>query len=201
VARPPVLLWQNPWVRFSVTMGELHHRRSLRLRGYDYASPGAYFVTVCARDRSCLFGEVLNGAMICNALGGVVADAWDALTDHYPRLTLDAFVVMPNHVHGIMIIRQATRPDRRGDACVAPTTADANPRPAGPARGSVGAIVGSLKSAAAQHINGLRGTPGARIWQRGYYERIIRNEGELNRIRQYVAGNPRHWPEDAENPG
>jgi hypothetical protein len=82
--------------------------------------------------------------MICNAFGGVVTDVWDALPDHYAWLMLDAFVVMPNHVHGIIIIRQATRPDRRGDACVAPTTADADPRPAGPARGSVGAIVGSL---------------------------------------------------------
>jgi putative transposase len=179
----------------------LHHRRSIRLRGHDYSAPGATFVTVCLRDRRCLFGDVVDGVMICNVFGGVVTDMWKALPGHHAQVLLDAFIVMPNHVHGIIVIRRPTRPDRRGDACVAPTTADAKPRPAGPACGSVGAIVGSLKSAAAQHINGLRGTPGARIWQHGYYERIIRNEGELNRIRQYVAENPQHWFEDAENPG
>jgi putative transposase len=111
---------QGHQVRFPPTMGELHHRRSLRVRGYDYASAGAYFVTVCTRDRKCLFGEVVNGAMICNAFGGVVTNVWNALPDHYARLTLDTFVVMPNHVHGIIVIRRATRPDRRGDACVRP---------------------------------------------------------------------------------
>ena len=121
-------------------MADRQRRRSIRLTGHDDASPAAYFVTVCTQGRACLFGEVMHGAMIWNEAGGIVADAWNALPTDFRHVAPDAFVVMPNHVHGV-IHRQ----------------------PPGPARGSVGAIVGSFKSAVARIVNAQRGTPGALV--------------------------------------
>ncbi len=188
---------------------ERHGRRSMRLQGYDYSQAGAYFLTICTADRRMLFGDVVNHRMVLNEAGRIVADEWLGSARIRPEIELDAWVVMPNHIHGILTITdvgggcdRGSRPDQRslttgvgvagrGDRRVAPT---------GPGPGSVGAIVAGFKSASAKRINAFRGTPGVSVWQRNYYEHVIRFEAVLNRIRQYIAENPARWAEDPENP-
>lgn len=188
---------------------ELYHRRSIRLKGYDYTRPGAYFITVCTRDRACLFGEVKAGKVELNQWGIIVQECWHDLPKHFSNVKLDSFVVMPNHVHGIVII---TRSPCRGDAGVAPTyqpysshrrhpaSVSAPAVPCGPKPASIGAIVGSFKSAVTRRINELRQTPAAPVWQRNYYEHIIRDDASLERIRAYIRNNPLQWALDRENP-
>ncbi len=179
------------------------NRRSIRLRGYDYTQAGAYFVTIVTQDRAHLFGEVVGGDMRLNEYGQMVREEWfrAAALRPYVQLFDDEFVVMPNHVHGIIWIVDDNddNDDVGATRRVAPTpTATVIPR--GPVSGSIGAIVGQFKSAVARRINALRGTPGASVWQRNYYEHIIRNNEALNRIRQYIADNPIRWELDHENP-
>jgi len=179
-------------------MRHKNHRRSIRLKGYDYTQAGAYFVTICTKDRACLFGDVADGVMRLNQMGHIVRQCWLAIPDHFPHVLLDEFVVMPNHVHGILVIMPT---HDVGATHASPLQNDDTPtRPRGPQPRSVASIVGSFKSAAAKRINEHRGTPGAPIWQRNYYEHIIRDDESLNRIRQYIAENPLHWYLDRENP-
>ncbi len=179
------------------------NRRSIRLKGYDYSQVGAYFLTVCAQDRACLFGEVVNGEMRLNEYGQIAHAEWfrAAALRPYVQLFDDEFVVMPNHVHGIIwIVEDNDHGDDVGATRrVAPTPA-APVIPRGPLSGSIGAIVGQFKSAVARRINTLRGTPDMPVWQRNYYEHIIRSEESLLRIRQYIADNPTRWEMDSENP-
>ena len=189
-----------------------HHRRSIRLKGYDYTQAGAYFVTIVTHDRECLFGEVVDGVMWLNAFGEIVRDEWfrTAVVRPYVMLDPDEFVVMPNHVHGIIWITcgrgdPVGRPydpvGRPHDPVGRPHDNDCDDqRPHGPAAGSVGAIIGQIKSIAAKRINALRGTPAAPVWGRNYYEHIIRYETSLNRIRRYIAANPSRWAEDRDHP-
>jgi len=171
------------------------HRRSLRLQGYDYAQAGAYFVTLCTRGRECLFGEIVDGAMRPNDAGSAVSDEWfkTARIREHVRLNADEFVVMPNHVHGILWIVDAGATRR-----VAPTRP--GPRPAGPVSGSVGAIMAQFKSVVTKRINALRGTSGMQVWQRNFHEHIIRDDDTLSRIREYIVNNPLQWALDRENP-
>jgi len=218
---------------------KIHHRRSIRLKGYDYAHPGWYFVTVCTRDRKCLLGEVVDAEMRMNDSGRVVQQIWYATEKVRSEVRLDAFVVMPNHLHGIIQIVGATRRVAQGEATPRPcigggvAQGEATPRPYGkgfrlvgatrwvaqgealprpyrargnqqrphgPARGSVGAIVGQMKSLSQKAINRQRGTPGAPVWERNYFEHVIRNSHALQRCREYICNNPLRWPYDAENP-
>ena len=160
-------------------------RRSIRLKGYDYSKAGAYFVTICTRNRQCLFGDIADGKMVLNDVGQMVCKAWEWLATQYDYVELYEWVIMPNHMHGIIVIA-----DGRGGSRTAPT---GNRKP-------VGRLVGAFKTVSTKRINRLHGTPGAKLWQRNYYERIIRNDAELNRIREYIAGNPRRWDMDRENP-
>lgn len=171
-----------------------HHRRSIRLRGYDYAQAGAYFVTICANHRVCLFGEVADGEMIPSSLGRIVAQCWDDIPRHVARVSLDAAVVMPNHIHGIVLIEH--RVEEEGTACRAPTSE----RFGRPVSGSLPTVVRSFKAASTRLINEQRGTPGQTIWQRNYYEHVIRNEASLTRLRDYIAANPARWAEDQLHP-
>jgi putative transposase len=175
-----------------------HRRRSIRLPEYNYAQPGAYFITICAHQHACLFGTILDGEMQLNEMGRVVQACWDEIPAHFAQVELDAFVVMPNHVHGIVVICEDDSIGAR-HACVGATHASPLPRRAnGPQPKSIAAIVGSFKSAVTKRMNELRNTPGAPVWQRNYYERIIRNEAELNAVREYIANNPQRWAEDEE---
>jgi putative transposase len=195
-----------------------HHRRSIRWFGYDYAEAGAYFVTLCVEGHLCLFGEIVGDAMRMNEAGCMVQTTWDELPGHYPGVETDAFVVMPNHIHGI--IRLCERPVGAGPrACPASevsvrTGRKGQPRGAAPTRidgrGATGAlslgdVVQRFKMLTTKrYANGVRqqGWPvfRGRLWQRNYYEHVIRGEESLNRIRRYIADNPASWAFDEENP-
>jgi REP element-mobilizing transposase RayT len=188
---------------------EIHHRRSIRLQGYDYSLTGAYFVTLCSDHRKCLFGEILGEEMRINHYGRIVQIAWDELPDHYPGVALDAFVIMPNHVHGIIILTNGNFTSSPGAGLKpAPTKNVPGLKPVGagfkpaPTRlHGLPEIVRALKTFSAKNINLLRSTPGVPVWQRNYYERGIRNEEELNAARQYITDNPARWAEDRNHPG
>jgi len=170
---------------------DTHRRRSIRLRNYDYSKCGAYYVTVCCASRECLLGRVADGRMHKSAAGEVVEACWNEIPAHFARVQLDDFVVMPNHAHGIIILGEG----RRGVACYAPTRKGL----AGPRPGSLGAVVRSFKSAATRRIAKTRGGRRESVWQPNYYEHVMRNESDLNRIRQYIRNNPRRWHLDREN--
>jgi REP element-mobilizing transposase RayT len=191
-------IWATPISDTSASllfMVDLHarHRRSIRLPGYVYAQAGWYFVTICTRERKCLFGDVEGGTMRLNPDGQIVKELWEDLPNHFQYLTLEQFTLMPNHLHGILIIAE----HRRGTACRAPTRSEAFGKPV---PGSLPTIILSFKSAAPKSINHIRSSPSALVWQRNYYEHVIRNEKTLNRIRQYIIDNPAKWGEDPENP-
>lgn len=170
-----------------------HHRRSIRLKGYDYTAAGAYFVTNVTHQRECLFGEMVDGEMRLNPLGEIAAWAWEWLAQQYPYVDLDAWVVMPNHIHGILVMDVGARPSpsvgARRDA----------PLPI-IKRKPLGQLIGAFKTVSAKRINEHRATPGHPVWQRNYYEHIIRNEAALGRIRAYIHNNPAQWALDNDNP-
>ncbi len=164
----------------------------MRLKGYDYAQAGAYFVTICVQDRLCLFGEVVDGLLVSNRYSALVARAWSDLPNHYPHVSLDQFVVMPNHVHGIIVLADIGadfKPAVRAGLKPAPTKRYALPE-----------IVRAFKTFSARRINEIRQTPGTSVWQRNYYEHIIRSEADYTRIAEYVIDNPRRWSEDSLHP-
>jgi REP element-mobilizing transposase RayT len=173
-------------------------RRTIRLREYDYSSPGAYFVTICSSERRTVF----DSREMCSML----EETWRRIADHFPNALTDEFVVMPNHVHGIVWIVEGDVSDERSLAGPRGVGAQhAAPLPGHGVRpfvqpGSLGAIVRSFKAAVVRRINLAMGMPGARIWQRNYYERVVRDEKELQRAREYIALNPLKWQLDRENP-
>lgn len=185
---------------------DLHHRRSIRLREFDYSSAGAYFVTLCVQGRECLFGSVVDGSMQLNEAGRMVEGAWRALAERFPKVVVDEFVVMPNHLHGVILLNE-----RRGEPCVRPNfrggggQGEHKVRPYGTADFSLGRICQAFKSlTTVEYVRGVKdhdwsSFPG-RLWQRNYHERVIRNEGELIGIREYIQNNPLKWHDDEENP-
>ena len=164
-------------------------RHSFRLPYDDYSQSGVYFVTICVHDRRCMFGEVKDRATFLNELGQLVVSEWLRTPVVRPQAVLDQYVVMPNHVHAMIAIEDS----RRG---VSPY---ARPIFRSPSQ-TVGAIVRGFKSATTRRINEIRGTAGRMIWQRNYYEHVVRNDNELARIREYIANNPLQWSLDRENP-
>jgi putative transposase len=171
-----------------------HHRRSIRLPGYDYSRESAYFLTICSAGRVCIFGQVIDGRMRLSAAGEIVNEEWDRSAQVRSELRLDAFVVMPNHIHGIVLIGTPpgvvfqTRAPGRG-----------TPGRLRPPR-SLPSFVAGFKSSVTSRINAIRGTPGEPVWQRNYYEHIARNAADLERIRRYIVANPARWSIDRENP-
>jgi len=163
-----------------------HHRRSLRLKGYDYSRAGAYFVTICTHGRECLFGEIMDGEMRLNAAGQAAQADWVRLPERFQSIELDEFVIMPNHLHGIILVGAGLAPPGgKGAASSAPT---------------LGHILRAFKSISAIAVNRLLGRSGRSVWQRNYYEHIVRNENELAHIREYIANNHAQWALDRENP-
>ena len=159
---------------------ERWHRRSIRLPGYDYASNNAYFVTMVVKNRECLFED--------ERYSSIVDWAWRQLAVLNDHVVLDEYVIMPNHFHGILITDA-----RRGGSRTAPTNAPT-------ARKPLGRLIGSFKTMSTKGINLLREAPGLQVWQRNYYEHIVRDDTELARIRQYILDNPGNWETDPENP-
>jgi putative transposase len=224
---------------------DLHHRRSIRLKAFDYTSAGAYFITICTQDRACLFGDVADGQVRLNAAGRMVGAVWSELPGHYPGVEVDAFIVVPTHVHGIIVLVGAgprACPDDAGPrACpdqadarrqtgqpqgVAPTIApgpracpnqvaspnaigDRPPRPGQP-RGvaptmSLADVVHRFKTLTTKRYTaGVHQSQwpafAGRLWQRNYFEHIVRDAADLDRIRQYIEDNPARWAEDPDNP-
>jgi len=173
---------------------EIHHRRSIRLKGYDYSSTGAYFVTICVHQRECLFGEVCDGGMLVNPCGSVVESIWGGLSERFSGIILDAHVIMPNHFHGIIII------DGVGAPLAAPEKYSESCKGAASGAPTVGSIVRVFKSLSAIAVNRLLDRSERPLWQRNYHERIIRNDAELNAARKYIGENPLKWDMDTENP-
>lgn len=169
-----------------------HHRRSIRLPDYNYASEGAYFVTICAFRKQHIFGELSDDNVLLNEFGEIVNEEWIKTPQIRPEVALDSFVIMPNHFHAILWILK-TNDDKRGAQPCAPT--DESAGLARPAR-SLGAIIAGFKSSVTIRINSIRETLGSPVWQRNYYEHIIRNEQSLNKLRQYILSNPARWVED-----
>lgn len=174
----------------------LHQRRSIRLRGYDYSQAGAYFVTIVTWRRETLFGDVVNGVMVLNDFGGIVREEWERTAFIRPRVVLGAFVIMPNHIHGILTFTDNVVNDVNAGATrrVAPALSTTLQS------GSLGAVIGQFKSIVTKRINGLQNVSGRPVWQRNYHERIIRDESEMDRITRYIEVNPSRWAEDKENP-
>ncbi|MDP6823741.1 MAG: transposase [Dehalococcoidia bacterium] len=163
---------------------DVHRRRSLRLPGYDYRGSGGYFVTICAQDRACLFGEIVGDRMQLNGAGLMVHTAWNELPAFYPSVGIDGFVVMPNHLHGII-----NRPDDIHDVTL-----------------SLGDVVQRFKTiTTTRYITGVRRSGWqrfrGRLWQRNYYEHVVRDDDDRNRIRRYIHENPLRWSLDPANPG
>lgn len=185
-----------------------HHRRSIRLKGYDYTQAGAYFVTIVTHQRECLCGEINNGVLQLNPQGQRIAECWEALARHFPFPELDSYVIMPNHLHGIVVLTRALIDERRGEAFAetsaqreASAQANASPLPPrGTKPGSLNAVIQNFKSVSTRKINQMQNTAGNIIWQRNYYEHIIHSEPELERIRAYIENNPAQWTHDTENP-
>lgn len=165
-----------------------HHRNSIRLRQYDYASHGAYFVTICTALKRDLFGEIVDGQMRLNPLGQIVLEEWHRSSEIRTEIELDAFVVMPNHIHGIVWITRDSLDAPVGVHGRAPLRKSVAYRPPR----SLGSFVAGLKSAATRRINESRGIPGVPVWQRNYFERVVR-ANELEGTRAYILENPLRW--------
>ena len=175
------------------------------MTGYDYSTSGYYFVTICTQNRECLFGEIVAGKMVLNTSGKIVEMIWTTLPKRHD-VELDEIQVMPNHVHLIINIVGATlvvAPLPWGIKSRAGITMDlrAGIKPAP----TVGDIIGAFKSLTThEYIIGVKNNEwkpfDKRLWQRNYYERIIRSEKELNETRRYIRDNPTNWEKDIENP-
>ena len=169
-------------------------RRATRLRDYDYGQAGGYFVTICVQNQECLFGEIIGGQLKLNEIGKIVVECWNRISQHFFSVELDVCVVMPNHVHGIIVLgtrgasfprpSRSSQPNRRGEVS-SPT---------------LGQVVAYFKYQSTKSINQHRDMPGTRIWQRNYYDHVIRDNIDLQRIRQYITDNPMQWELDQLHP-
>jgi len=174
-------------------MTEYPQRKSPRLQDYDYTQAGAYFVTICTHDRKRIFGHIDDGEVVCNQMGDIVNEQWIQTGVLRDYVELDMFVVMPNHVHGILMIVESEE-DRRGMMHHAPTTRKrefSKPIPR-----SLSSIIGTFKAAVTRHIRRLPNPPDHPIWQRNFHDHIIRNPDDLHRLREYVLYNPARWEAD-----
>ena len=216
----------------------LPQRRAMRLRGYDYSQPGAYFVSICAQHRKCLFGTIIDGQMRLNEIGEIVVECWSRIPQHFPSVELGEYVIMPNHIHGIIALNivgaRSPRPIGEEQSIsptvgarsprpigeeqsISPTVGARSPRPIGeeqsisPTVGarsprpsdnspSLGKIVAYFKYQSTKHINQHHNMPGTRIWQRNYYDHVIRDDTDLQRIRRYIQDNPMKWALDQLHP-
>ena len=185
-------------------------RKPIRLKGYDYGRAGAYFISIVTQGRLCLFGDIVDGEMCSNDAGQMLRQVWDGMPDRFLSIEMDEFVVMPNHIHRVIIIRQSTlaydqpvgasivgaqsssdiHSDTRATTRVAPTLGD---------------VVGTYKSlTTTEYGKGVRNMAwppfDKRLWQRNYYDHIIRNDEEWDRVREYISGNPMLWKTDSESP-
>ncbi|EGK03208.1 transposase [Dysgonomonas gadei] len=179
----------------------ISQRRSIRLYEYDYSQEGLYFVTICTQDKVCLFGEIVEEEMVLNDVGKMIDEQWHNLKQYYANIDLHEYIVMPNHIHGIIQIVDdvvgvplvGTRNMGNGQPQgIAPTKQNSK---------SLGDIIGSFKSITTNsYINGVKQNDwpafNGKLWQRNYYEHIIRNDDSYQKITEYICENPKHWQTD-----
>ncbi|WP_129594201.1 transposase [Seramator thermalis] len=195
-----------------------HNRHSIRLQGYDYAQPGVYFITIVAHDRKCLFGEIVNGDMRMNECGEMARQCWLEIPNHFPQTQLDEYIIMPDHIHGIIIINDFPIVGAKNFSPLpfepSPRSCQPSPQPSEPSPNNmgtkifsprpnttpfrspsqtIGSIVRGFKIGVTKWMH--QNTDIQNVWQRNYYEHIVRNADELHRIRQYIRNNPRNWRE------
>jgi REP element-mobilizing transposase RayT len=177
---------------------KIKSRRSIRLKDYNYSDEGTYFVTICTKGHKCIFGDVMDGGIRLNEYGKIAEACLLDIKNHIDKIELDSFVIMPNHIHGIICIKYDTNLGARH----AVPLQDASKRESfgRPISSPLSTVIRSFKSAVSRQINKIENTSGKTIWQRNYYERVIRDEDELDRIREYISENPMKWEFDPENP-
>jgi putative transposase len=188
---------------------EFHHRRSIRLKDYDYSQKGACFVTICTGNRRCLFGNICDGKLSTNDAGKMIQQVWDQLPFYYNGINIDQFQIMPNHIHGIIVITDSVGAGPR--ACPDPgqpqgvvRSNPGQPQGVAPTMSLPNAIHRFKTMTTKQYTDGVKQNgwqpfPG-KLWQRNYYEHVIRDDNELNRIREYIMTNPLNWNSDKYNP-
>ncbi len=167
---------------------DVHHRKSIRLRDYDYSQSGAYFVTICTKNKECLLGDVVDGKIVLNDIGKFVQQCWLNIPEHFPNGTVDEYIIMPNHIHGIVIITVGANnysPLQNEQLFQSPSR-------------TIGSIIRGFKIGVTKWSR--QNTDMYTLWQRNYYEHIIRNEGDMNTILEYIVNNPLRWMEDENNP-
>ena len=213
---------------------ETHRRRSLRLKGYDYTHVGAYFVTIVTQKRLCLFGDIVGKGMRLNEAGQMACRVWEALSQRFPGIEIDMFVVMPNHLHGIIVINQPNRAttrvaptkstnigaglvpaqnteDRTKNTAFTPSRVTTRVTPTGGVDDStkdpfaLGDVIGAYKSlTTVEYVRSVKTMDWipfhGRLWQRNYYEHVVRHEESLRELQQYILDNPAQWAFDKENP-
>jgi len=180
---------------------EDNRRRSVRLRGFDYASRGFFFVTICTHKKQRTLGKIINYESQLSTVGNIVQECWQAIPEHFSNVRLDEWVIMPNHLHGIVVIKypKGYDPSAKGTACRAPTTIATHYEEFGqPVASSLPTIIRSFKSAVTKRVNKLATNPSP-LWQRNYFEHVIRDEESMNKIRNYIWENPIHWWQDEYN--
>ena len=170
--------------------------QSNRLKGYDYASEGAYFITICCKDRESLFGEILDGKMVLNDLGKIAYQEWEKTEKIRKNIYVDEFVVMPNHVHGILVIDES---EICRDTVHRVSTGPQIQQFGKPTKNSIPTIIRSYKATVTKQIHEKGFLLDQKIWQSNYYDRIVRSEDELYRIQEYIIRNPEKWDEDRNN--
>jgi Transposase and inactivated derivatives len=187
-----------------------HHRRSIRLKGYDYSSEGAYYVTVVTQGRECLFGKIIDGEMRLDEYGKIVQKWWNEIPIHFPNVELGAFIIMPNHVHGIIFITTKRRgevvspydnPNNNIQDAHIDDTFNLGRETLPPRKRTLGQIVAYFKYQSTKEMNHIETDKAiTKFWQRNYYEHIIRDEKDLQNKSNYIQANPWLWNDDDDNP-
>ncbi len=179
-------------------ISEKHRRRSIRLQGYDYSQAGAYFVTICTWNRECIFGDIEscrgNSRIALNEHGKVAEKYFGNIEEHFDNVHVEEFIIMPNHIHAIIFIDQTVGVNIRAIREL-PLQRRKRRR-----QMLLPKIIGWLKMNASKSINRIRGTEGRSVWQKNYYEHVVRNEKDLRSIQEYIINNPLQWEMDENNP-
>ena len=182
---------------------EIYHRRSIRLKNYDYNQSGAYFITICVQNRECLFGDIHNGNIQLNSFGNIVNQLWGQLSVHFPNVEIDAAVIMPNHFHGIIVItnsRGLVSKPLVSKPLVSKPSINYETQAFYQLKTQLGEIIAYFKYQTTKLINQQRDLQGTKIWQRNYYEHIIRNQKSLEFLREYILNNSLQWEIDQLHP-
>ena len=162
-------------------------RKTMRYPDANYSDAGIYFITICTQDSILLFGKIINGEMVTNSFGGIVWEVWKTLPKRFPQISIDTAIVMPNHFHGIIVIHEDRVNFDDEAARVFPTSREERRKMTLPI------VVGYFKMNAAKRINQLRGNEGSRVWQRNYYDRIIKDDKDYDELSEYIFTNPQRW--------